>query len=197
MAIKPASTHMDPNHKLDSESNNFISNPNSFHSLIGKLIYLTHMHPEISYVVYKLSQFLSKLTAIHQYNVLKILHYIKTEPTKRLLFKTSSFSNLIGFVDSYWSHGTKHAYLQLDIVFTLAHHSYGGRARNNTSFLNPPHMLNLVLFPMLHLNSNGFYIFYLILQFYTNNLLISFVTISLQSISLIIWCFMNVSNISK
>lgn len=81
---------MDPNHKLDSESDNFISNSTSFHSLIGKLIYSTHMLSEIIYVVYKLTQFLSKLTAIHQQAALKILHYIKTELTKGLFSKPKS-----------------------------------------------------------------------------------------------------------
>ncbi|KAM6574328.1 hypothetical protein CsatA_022655 [Cannabis sativa] len=56
LGSKPASTPMEPNLKLSTESGELIPNPKQYRSLIGKLIYLTITRPDISYAVNKLSQ---------------------------------------------------------------------------------------------------------------------------------------------
>lgn len=73
---------MDPSYKLNVESNiSPLSNPTSFRSLIGKIIYLTHTRPD-SFTVYRLSEFLSKPMDAHLHVALRIFRYIKSELAK-------------------------------------------------------------------------------------------------------------------
>lgn len=83
LGAKPDSTPMDPSYKLNIESSiSPLSNPTSFRSLIGKIIYLTHTRPDISFTVYRLSQFLSKPMDAHLHVALRIFRYIKSELAK-------------------------------------------------------------------------------------------------------------------
>lgn len=65
-------------------------------------MYLTHSRPEISYVVSKLSQFLSEPTNEHMLIDLHIFKYLKDSPGNGLFFSSSSSLILKGFSDSDW-----------------------------------------------------------------------------------------------
>lgn len=55
LRAKPAPNPMDPSHKIILDSvPPLLSNPTYFYNLIGKLLYLTHIRPDISYVVCRL-----------------------------------------------------------------------------------------------------------------------------------------------
>ncbi|XP_073223517.1 uncharacterized protein [Cicer arietinum] len=58
-------THMDPTLKLHLTSGHLLFDPLVFRRLIGKLLYLTHTRLDISFVVCRLSQFLSAPTDLH------------------------------------------------------------------------------------------------------------------------------------
>lgn len=65
------STPMDPQLKLHKQYGNSLSDPTSF-KLIGRLLYLAHTLPDITYAVNILSQYLDSPTDLH-YQVLLLL----------------------------------------------------------------------------------------------------------------------------
>ncbi|GAU15979.1 hypothetical protein TSUD_338500 [Trifolium subterraneum] len=67
-----------------------LSDPTTYRRLIGRLLYLTHSRPEISYAVSKLSQFLSEPTNEHMLAGLHVLKYLKNNPGKGLFFSSES-----------------------------------------------------------------------------------------------------------
>ncbi|GAU20755.1 hypothetical protein TSUD_239490 [Trifolium subterraneum] len=99
---KPCSTPMQPQLQLQKSSGHPIFDPTTYRRLIGRLLYLTHSRPEISYVVSKLSQFLDSPTVAHMLVGLHVLKYLKTNPGQGLFFRSSSPLLLKGYYDSDW-----------------------------------------------------------------------------------------------
>ena len=54
-----------------------MSNPSLYRRLVGNLVYLTVTHPDISYAVHQVSQYLSAPRSTHYTAVLRILRYLK------------------------------------------------------------------------------------------------------------------------
>lgn len=80
LGAKPCSTPVEPNGKLLKESIEPLFDSSSYWRLIGKLLYLTHTRPEISFVVSKLSQFMEAPTNLHLQAALRVLKFIKNNP---------------------------------------------------------------------------------------------------------------------
>ena len=100
---KVGPTPMDPSHKLNKESDTSpLSNLTFYHNLIGKLLYITRMRSNINFSVCRLSQVLSKPTNDHLQVAFRKLRYIKTELTKWITFKTTTFTVITVFSDSEW-----------------------------------------------------------------------------------------------
>ncbi|XP_073221459.1 uncharacterized protein [Cicer arietinum] len=99
LACKPASTPIDPTLKLHLTSCHLLSDPLVFRQLIGKLLYLTHTRPDISFDVCRLSQLLSAPTDLHLQTAFRILRYIKSSPGHGLFYSSNSTFNLMGFCD--------------------------------------------------------------------------------------------------
>ena len=57
----------------------------AYRRLIGRLIYLTNTHPDISFLVNHLSQFVSHPTNEHHQAAMRILHYLKRTPGRYIL----------------------------------------------------------------------------------------------------------------
>ena len=58
LGSKPTHLHMDTNLKLTLTEGNLIPDPSLYRRLIGKLIYLTILRPDITFEVHKLSQYM-------------------------------------------------------------------------------------------------------------------------------------------
>lgn len=99
---KPCNTPMQPHLQLHIESGTPLSDPTTYMILIGRLMWLTHSRPKISYVVSKLSQFLSSLTDEHKLSELHVLKYLKGNPYNGLVFSSSVELKLKGFYNSDW-----------------------------------------------------------------------------------------------
>ncbi|CAL0300245.1 unnamed protein product [Lupinus luteus] len=102
LASKPSNIPMDSGQKLHSKSGTLYSNPTAYRRLIGRLVYLTHTRPNISFSVSHLSQFLSTPTTGHFNACLKILRYLKHAPGKGLFFPSNTRLSLKDFSDSDW-----------------------------------------------------------------------------------------------
>ncbi|GAU23069.1 hypothetical protein TSUD_183680 [Trifolium subterraneum] len=102
LGTKLCSTPMQPHQQLHKTSGTILSD-SAYRRLVGRLLYLTHSRPEISYAVSKLSQFLSAPTNEHMLAGLHVLKYLKTNPGKGLYFRSDSSLQVKGFCDSDWA----------------------------------------------------------------------------------------------
>lgn len=93
---------MQPHLQLHKESGTPLFDPTTYRILIGRLMCLTHSRLKISYVVSKLSQFLSSLTDEHKLLGLHVLKYLKGSPCNGLVFSSSIELKLKGFYKSDW-----------------------------------------------------------------------------------------------
>ena len=74
--------------------------------LVGKLIYLTHTRPDISFVVSKVSQFLSNPSEGHKEAVYRILRYLKKDLERGLMFKKTLNHSLEMYTNADWARST-------------------------------------------------------------------------------------------
>ncbi|XP_019431575.1 PREDICTED: uncharacterized protein LOC109338736 [Lupinus angustifolius] len=102
LAAKPSSTPMDYSSKLQISLGETLKDPTPYRRLIGKLLYLTHTRPDISFVVGCLSQFLNIPTNLHHQAAFKILRYLKNSPAQGLYFPTHNPTTIKGYSDSDW-----------------------------------------------------------------------------------------------
>lgn len=61
LGAKPASVPIEQNHRLALVEGEDLKDPTGYRSLIGRLIYLTITHPELSYCVHILAQFICRI----------------------------------------------------------------------------------------------------------------------------------------
>ncbi|GJX39143.1 ribonuclease H-like domain-containing protein [Tanacetum coccineum] len=83
LAAKPVTTPLPENYVLavdESESDKFLKNIFEYQKLLGKLIYLTHTRPDISYVVHCLSQHMHAPLQSHLKVALRVIRYLKNSP---------------------------------------------------------------------------------------------------------------------
>jgi len=75
------------NHKLGEALEDNIVDNGSYQMLVGKLIYLARIRPDIAYAVGVASQFMHNPKEVHLRAVYRILHYLKGTPGKSIFFK--------------------------------------------------------------------------------------------------------------
>ena len=81
IASKPSGVPMEQNLKLSKFHGELLPNPEVYRRLVGRLLYLTITKPDITYLVHKLSQFMSKPRKLHLDVAYKVLQYIKGCPS--------------------------------------------------------------------------------------------------------------------
>ena len=100
LGCKPSTTSMNPQIKLHSKESPLREDISMYRRLIGQLIYLTNTRFDICFVVNHLSQFLSAPTMAHYQATLRVLRYLKANPSWGLFFFSDSPLQLKGFCDS-------------------------------------------------------------------------------------------------
>nr|CAN67240.1 hypothetical protein VITISV_037460 [Vitis vinifera] len=91
---KTVDTPVELNAHLTPSGGKPLSNPSLYRRLVGSLVYLTVTRPDISYVVHQVSQYLSAPRSTHYSAVLRILRYLKGDPTDRR--STTGYCFLLG-----------------------------------------------------------------------------------------------------
>lgn len=99
LACKPASTPIEPNHKLSIAAENLPVDKEMYQRLVGKLIYLAHTRPDIAYAV-SVVDFMHNPKEVHLQAVHRILHYLKASPGKGILFKRNTRLVLEAYTDA-------------------------------------------------------------------------------------------------
>jgi histone deacetylase 1/2 len=101
----PAPTPLVPSERLARDSGALLGPEDSsrYRSVVGSLQYLTHTHPDISFAVNKVCQFLSHPTEVHWEAVKRILRYVKGTIDTGLHFRKSSLLDVSIFTDADWA----------------------------------------------------------------------------------------------
>ncbi|GKF01687.1 hypothetical protein Tco_0028610, partial [Tanacetum coccineum] len=106
MACKPSATPLEQNLSITNEPTDIdkvLDNITEYQKLIGKLIYLTHTRPDISYSIHCLSRFMHKPLRYHLRIALRVLRYLKGNPGKGVHIVRQPKSSLEAFVDADWA----------------------------------------------------------------------------------------------
>ncbi|CAN6704554.1 unnamed protein product [Malus baccata var. baccata] len=99
---KPARPPLDSKLQLSTHSE-ALSDITKYQRLVGKLIYLTITHPDISYALSIVSQFMHAPTLAHMQIVKRILHYLKGSIGRGLLMTKNDSTTIMGYTDADWA----------------------------------------------------------------------------------------------
>ncbi|XP_020243647.1 uncharacterized protein LOC109821901 [Asparagus officinalis] len=102
LACKPITTPIDQRFKLSVEAGEPVDRER-YQRLVGRLIYLSHTRPDISFAVSVVSRYMHDTRKGHMDVVYLILKYLKGAHVKGLLFKRSGHVNIEGYCDSDWA----------------------------------------------------------------------------------------------
>ena len=100
IGCKPVSTPMDPNHKLGEAKEEPMVDKRMYQRLVGRLIYLAHTRPDIAYSVSVISQFMHDPREPHLQAAYRVLHYLKGNLGKGILFKKNNTLALEAYIDA-------------------------------------------------------------------------------------------------
>ena len=103
IGCKPVSTPMDPNHKLGEAKEEPMVDKRMYQRLIGRLIHLAHTRPDIAYSVSVISQFMHDPREPHLQAAYRVLHYLKGNSGKGILFKKNNTLALEAYTDANYA----------------------------------------------------------------------------------------------
>ncbi|XP_019432572.1 PREDICTED: uncharacterized protein LOC109339568 [Lupinus angustifolius] len=86
-----------------SEDGELLSDPTIYRRLMGKLLYLTHTRPDLSFAVGNFSQFIAKPTNLHFEGAKRILRYLKGSISAGIFFPAETDFKIKGYTDSDWA----------------------------------------------------------------------------------------------
>ena len=99
IGCKPVSTLMDPNHKLGEAKEEPMMDKRMYQKLVGRLIYLAHTRPDIAYSMSVINQFMHDPREPHLQAAYRVLHYLKGNLGKGILFKKNDTLALEAYTD--------------------------------------------------------------------------------------------------
>ncbi|WOH10052.1 hypothetical protein DCAR_0729513 [Daucus carota subsp. sativus] len=102
LGCRVAPTPIEQNHKLCSESGKPVDK-RRYQRLVGRLIYLCHTRPDITYAVSIVSRYMHDPRTEHWEATLRILRYLKGSPGKGLWFKAHGSTGVEGYCDADWA----------------------------------------------------------------------------------------------
>ncbi|KAG5253229.1 RmlC cupins superfamily protein [Salix suchowensis] len=100
---KPVAFPIPQNHRLSSDCGDPLQDPRQYRRLIGRLIYLTISHPDITYGVQLLSQFMQKPCQPHLDAAYHVLRYLKSSPGQGLFFPSQNDLQIKAYCDADWA----------------------------------------------------------------------------------------------
>ncbi|WJZ98357.1 hypothetical protein VitviT2T_016885 [Vitis vinifera] len=100
IGCKPVSTPMDPKYKLGEAKEEPVVDKRMYQRLVGRLIYLAHTWLDIAYSMSVISQFMHDPREPHLQAAYRVLHYLKGNPGKGILFKKNNTLALEAYTDA-------------------------------------------------------------------------------------------------
>ena len=102
LGCRPVASPIDPKIKLTELVAEKVDR-DRYQKLVGRLIYLTHTRPDISFAVHVVSRPMRDPRKDHMDAVYQILRYLKGAPGKGLIFRKHGHFNIEGYCDSDWA----------------------------------------------------------------------------------------------
>ncbi|XP_057478145.1 retrovirus-related Pol polyprotein from transposon TNT 1-94 isoform X6 [Actinidia eriantha] len=102
LGCKPVNSPIEANHHLSGDMGER-TNKERYQRLVGRLIYLAHTRPDVSYAVDVVSQFMHDPRTSHMDAVYRILSYLKSAPGKGIMFSNHGHLQLEVFTDADWA----------------------------------------------------------------------------------------------
>ena len=99
---KTDDTPVEFNVRLTPSRGKPLSDPSLYKQLVGSLVYLIVTHPDISYAVHQVSQYMSAPRSTHYVAILRILQYLKGTVFHGLFYSAESPFILRAFFDADW-----------------------------------------------------------------------------------------------
>ena len=103
LGCKPAETPMECNLKFEAAQPENQIDKEKYQKLVGKLIYLAHTRPDITFVVGVVSQFMHSPGQEHYDAVIRILRYLKGTPGKGLFFANNGHFQVEIYTGADWA----------------------------------------------------------------------------------------------
>ncbi|XP_074313614.1 uncharacterized protein LOC141648796 [Silene latifolia] len=97
---KTTHTPIQPRHNLSLARGYVFKDIMKYRRLVGRLVYLTITRPDLVYTVHILSQFVNESRKEHWEAALRVVRYIKGNPSKGITFKKRADYQLKGYCDS-------------------------------------------------------------------------------------------------
>ncbi|KAK8710039.1 hypothetical protein V6N13_145383 [Hibiscus sabdariffa] len=107
LGCKPVDTPMDANISFNPTSTP-CANKERFQNIVGKLLYLSHTRPDITFAVNVLSQHMHQPSVEHMQATLRVLKYLKGTPGHGLIFRKSLDRSVKLYTDSSWAGSLTH-----------------------------------------------------------------------------------------
>ncbi|KAE8685700.1 putative disease resistance protein [Hibiscus syriacus] len=100
LGIESTLTPMEPNAKMCTREGKDLEDATMYRQLVGSLVYLTLIRPDISYAVGMMSQYIKNPKKPHLETVRQILRYVKSTIDYGLLYKKGEDCKLVGYCDT-------------------------------------------------------------------------------------------------
>ncbi|KAL9247674.1 hypothetical protein vseg_021081 [Gypsophila vaccaria] len=97
---KTAYTPIQPRHNLSLARGYVLKDIMKYRRLVGRLVYLTITRPDLVYAVHILSQFVNEPRKEHWEAALRVVRYIKRNPSKGIIYKKKADYQVKGYCDS-------------------------------------------------------------------------------------------------
>jgi hypothetical protein len=99
LGCKPVVSPIDVKTKMSADAREQVDRER-YQKLVGRLIYLCHTRPDISFVVSVVSRYMHDPRKDHMDAVFHIQRYLKSAPKKDLIFRNNWHMNIVGYCDS-------------------------------------------------------------------------------------------------
>uniref|UniRef100_A0A3Q7IX00 Reverse transcriptase Ty1/copia-type domain-containing protein n=1 Tax=Solanum lycopersicum TaxID=4081 RepID=A0A3Q7IX00_SOLLC len=88
---------------IDTKDDPLLTDISFYQRLIGRLLYLTHTRPDISFAVQTLSQFMHSPKLSHMVSATRVVRYLKKSPGLGIFLSSDCDSTLTAFCDANWA----------------------------------------------------------------------------------------------
>ncbi|XP_070667379.1 uncharacterized mitochondrial protein AtMg00810-like [Malus domestica] len=102
-ACQPIATPLEEGLKLSVDPNQVPVDKGRYQRLVGRLMYLAHIRPDLAYALSVVSQYMHNPGEQHMNVVMRILRYLKGSPGKGILFKRNNHLRVEGYTDADWT----------------------------------------------------------------------------------------------
>lgn len=96
LGCKPVGSPIDQNHRLALANGRLLADPESYHRLVGRLIYLSATRPDLTYAIHILSQFMHSPREEHWLAALKTVKYLKGTLGQGIILSADPESHVTG-----------------------------------------------------------------------------------------------------